>query len=459
MLESRLRGNAKFAMEQDGINPTLDPFGFPTGNALVDKGMYNLGVRPIAEDLGRGADDGFGFPLSLAALALRNGGYPVEEFSDPREPVPPLPATLIPFVNDFPIGVAHPNFEQTTFLPDTISPTVDVEVLPSGTYPDPNRVARMGSFKVPQLKNVELTGPYFHNGGVLTLRQLVDFYSRGGDFPVTNADHRDPLIVNLHIDNDALFTDSDKAALVDFLLSFTDERTKFARAPFDHPEIIVPIDGAAPDNDTGPDTLLADGRFLRIEATGAAGRATPLQNFLGISSVEGDPGPDHFDAITDFGDPPGVIACSGDGSSTPCPCGNESASPDQGCLTSNGSGITIVGGGTTSIADDDMSLTSTNVPIGNTGIYYVGQLDLSPGNALFDGLQCASGNGHRFAGQFSSTGTVSDTGFVAQHPVGGAYFVPGGSYVFQYFTRDAGGSSPCGFAANFSPGYLVTMTP
>src|SRR5439155_2123180 len=38
-----------------------------------------------------------------------------------------------------------------------------------------------GSFKTPDLRNVALTAPYFHNGGELTLRQVVDFYTRGGD--------------------------------------------------------------------------------------------------------------------------------------------------------------------------------------------------------------------------------------------------------------------------------------
>jgi len=64
-----------------------------------------------------------------------------------------------------------------------------------GTNPTPNRVLRDGAFKAPQLRNVELTGPYFHNGGTLTLRQVVDFYTRGGDFPITNAAHRDFLLV------------------------------------------------------------------------------------------------------------------------------------------------------------------------------------------------------------------------------------------------------------------------
>lgn len=295
LLESTLLGNAQIAMEMDGLNEALDGNGAPTGSGLVDKGVYNIGVRPIAEDIGRGGDDPFGFPLSISALSLRKNGFPVGVFSDPNNPVPPLPASLAPFVNDFPIGLAFPNINQTIFLPDTISPTVDIVVVPSGTFPNPNRVARRGSFKVPQLKNIELTGPYFHNGGMSTLRQVIDFYSRGGDFPVTNASDRDPLINDLHVNFGALFTETDKIALVDFLLSLTDERVKFERAPFDHPEIIVPVDGAAPDNTAGRNALLADARFLRVPAVGAAGRATPLANFLGVSSVEGSAGLDHFD--------------------------------------------------------------------------------------------------------------------------------------------------------------------
>ena len=66
------------------------------------------------------------------------------------------------------------------------------------------RVNRMGSFKAPPLRHVAQTGPYFHNGGKLTLRQVVDFYMRGGDFPLTNSPHRDFLIVNGLIEDEAL---------------------------------------------------------------------------------------------------------------------------------------------------------------------------------------------------------------------------------------------------------------
>ena len=34
-----------------------------------------------------------------------------------------------------------------------------------------------GAFKVPTLRNVALTAPYFHNGSVATLREAVEFYA------------------------------------------------------------------------------------------------------------------------------------------------------------------------------------------------------------------------------------------------------------------------------------------
>lgn len=303
-LESFLGGPAKIAVELDTLDQALNELGLPSGVALVDKGIYNIGVRPSLEDIGRGANDPFGFPLSRATLALRNDGFPVGVFSDPLAPVPPLPASLVASVSPLPLGFAFPFVLQPIFEPDTIAPVADIADLPSGTYPTPNRVARSGSFKVPQLRNVELTGPYFHNGGLLTLRQVVDFYARGGDFPITNSADRDPLILDLHRNFDALFTDADEIALVDFLLALTDERVKFQRAPFDHPELIVPVDGAAPDNQRGRAALLADARFRRIAPVGAAGSATPLASFLGVSNLEGAPGPDHFDAVTGGTPPP-----------------------------------------------------------------------------------------------------------------------------------------------------------
>jgi len=198
--------------------------------------------------------------------------------------------------------------------------------------------------KAPQLRNVELTGPYFHTGSYLTLRQVIDFYIRGGDFPITNANDRDPNLVNIEeqvfgfgstnaigdapgiildgvpdvITRYDAMPDTDQAtpeyatpedareALVKFLLALTDERVKFEQAPFDHPEIFVPLDGTAPDNTFGRSGFLSrlsgvcpggtGPCFLRVPATGAGGRTTPVAAFMSISSTPvAGPNNDHFD--------------------------------------------------------------------------------------------------------------------------------------------------------------------
>lgn len=66
-------------------------------------------------------------------------------------------------------------------------------------------------YKTPSLRNVALTAPYMHNGELGTLREVVEFYHRGGE-PNENLD---PLIKPLNL------SPSEIAALVDFLESLT----------------------------------------------------------------------------------------------------------------------------------------------------------------------------------------------------------------------------------------------
>ena len=77
-----------------------------------------------------------------------------------------------------------------------------------------------GAFKTPGLRNVELTAPYFHNGGDLSLMHTVDFYNRGGNFPELNQGNLDPNIVRLGL------TPEEKQALVALMVAMTDERSQ-----------------------------------------------------------------------------------------------------------------------------------------------------------------------------------------------------------------------------------------
>lgn len=164
------------------------------GSALYDGGFYNIGVRPTFEDLGVGGTDPFGNPLSFSR---REAG---------RD----------------------------------------------------ERVAVDGAFKTPTLRNVALTAPYFHNGGERSLRDVVEFYNRGGNRRGPNGNDttgtgplgqsRDaggmaaPGMGGSNLDPDVEplgLGDREKDDLVAFLRALTDRRVACHAAPFDHPELVV----------------------------------------------------------------------------------------------------------------------------------------------------------------------------------------------------------------------------
>ena len=201
------------------------------GEAVYDNGFNNIGVRPTGEDLGLGAKDPFGHPLSESQLA------------------------------------------QQGLFQSLLNAT------PNDTVGADEHIASDGAFKTPGLRNVELTAPYFHNGGQLTLRQVVDFYNRGGDFAENNLDNLDADIHPLGL------SEQEKTSLVAFLVSLTDERVRYERAPFDHPQLFItnghPGDQNAVTNDgTGQATTT----LLELPAVGRNGTSVPQPNFLGVSS-------------------------------------------------------------------------------------------------------------------------------------------------------------------------------
>ena len=66
-------------------------------------------------------------------------------------------------------------------------------------------------FRTPTLREIAETAPYMHNGALLTLEDVVDFYDRGGG----GIPNKDPLMKPLHL------SDAEKAALVAFLESLS----------------------------------------------------------------------------------------------------------------------------------------------------------------------------------------------------------------------------------------------
>lgn len=197
--------------------------------ALYDEGFYNIGVRPTAEDLGVGGLDPFGNPLSFARQYKTKLGNLFYAYVDPRLTVNPC--------------------------------TFDVN--PCATPSSKAREAVDGAFKVPTLRNVELTGPYFHNGSRKSLEEVIEFYNRGGDSRGTQASNTSGYGANgsnLDADIQPLgLTAQEQADLAAFLKRpLTDQRVLCDRAPFDHPELRV------------PNGHVGDNRAVAVGANGAA---------------------------------------------------------------------------------------------------------------------------------------------------------------------------------------------
>ena len=82
-----------------------------------------------------------------------------------------------------------------------------------------NDKTRRGGFKVPSLRNIEKTAPYMHSGKFETLRETVEFYTKGRGHAVPE---NEDLFIHWHIWEPNL-TDYELDRLVDFLKTLTDE--------------------------------------------------------------------------------------------------------------------------------------------------------------------------------------------------------------------------------------------
>jgi cytochrome c peroxidase len=83
------------------------------------------------------------------------------------------------------------------------------------------REGDLGKFAVPSLRNVEVTGPYMHDGRFRTLEEAVGHYITG----VKKSSTLDPNLAK-HPDGGVPLNSGDKKALVAFLKTLTDSRFK-----------------------------------------------------------------------------------------------------------------------------------------------------------------------------------------------------------------------------------------
>jgi cytochrome c peroxidase len=91
-------------------------------------------------------------------------------------------------------GSRPPDFTAPVFA------VLGVPSAPGSTVLDADRGRGGGDFRVPTVRNMATTAPYFHNGRYTTLDQVVDFYNRGGGQGIgVDVPNQDPEIRPLHL--------------------------------------------------------------------------------------------------------------------------------------------------------------------------------------------------------------------------------------------------------------------
>jgi cytochrome c peroxidase len=207
----------------DDVNALIDPMFVADGTQVIyDTGFNNTAVTKTTDDIARGGTAPFTNPLT-------GEFYPLS-FSARSE----LRALdLMPF--------------STPLLNPGIPANMTVNA--------------KGTFKVPTLRNVELTAPFFHNGSIMDMDDMMDFLIRGGNFPNENIRDLDPDIgagIPFMRGREDM-----EHAVIEFLNALTDWRVRAEASPFDHPELFIP-NGVA---DDGTEVL------IRIAARNAYGTA------------------------------------------------------------------------------------------------------------------------------------------------------------------------------------------
>lgn len=108
---------------------------------------------------------------------------------------------------------------------------LDMDYVDEGVFKISNQEIDKGVFKVPMLRNIELTGPYMHDGRFASLEQVVEHYSSG----IKNHPNlHENLRTSSNQPKQMNFTEDDKQALVTFLKTLTD-RESLAHVRFSDP--------------------------------------------------------------------------------------------------------------------------------------------------------------------------------------------------------------------------------
>tara|TARA_B100000686_G_scaffold96041_2_gene102620 strand:- start:4711 stop:6630 length:1920 start_codon:yes stop_codon:yes gene_type:complete len=182
-----------------------------SGNSPFDRWYYKKDNRAISDEAKKGFDLFVGKGQCITCHLINEDyalftdeklhntgiGYQATMHKEPEKKMITLGAGIV-------VEVDTSSYAGSKFTPE-ISPN-DL-----GLYKitqDPND---RWKFRTPPLRNVELTGPYMHNGDLTTLKDVVEFYNKGG----VKNEVLSPLIMPLNLN------EQEVNQIVEFLKTLT----------------------------------------------------------------------------------------------------------------------------------------------------------------------------------------------------------------------------------------------
>ncbi len=207
-------------LEDQSVGPFVSPVehGFANHDELVAKLNSIKGYGPLFQEV-------FGGPVTTARIGqaiasfqrtLVSGNSPYDRHTSGNESAALSDSAkrgLQVFRGKGLCFTCHSGFNFTDEKFHNLGVDWDSDHVDLGRYLVTKQPMDIGAFKTPTLREISRTAPYMHDGRFATLRQVVEFYDRGG---VANP-HLDPLIQPLKL------TDQEKNDLVNFLHSLNGE--------------------------------------------------------------------------------------------------------------------------------------------------------------------------------------------------------------------------------------------
>lgn len=129
------------------------------------------------------------------------------------------------FFGKYNCGSCHNLFSQTGYSEpsgeELLNIGLDVDYADNGKGDLSGNAMDNGKFKIPNLRNIELTAPYMHDGRFSSLSEVIDHYSTGvKNHPNLDVRLKDeagnPIVFNI--------TEDEKAALIAFMQTLTDRQ-------------------------------------------------------------------------------------------------------------------------------------------------------------------------------------------------------------------------------------------